>query len=191
MATSRVLLALVLAGGAGSAMAHGGHAGGHFAAGLAHPFGGVDHLLAMLAVGVYATRQSGRARWGLPLGFVVAMLCGAGLAALGVVLPAVEGGIGVSVLVMGLLIALAVKLPVSVALPLVGVFALFHGYAHVADMGGASLLSYVVGFVVATAVLHGAGYALGGWMPASRVAMAVKRVLGGVMAGVGLVLLGT
>ncbi|MCZ4305634.1 HupE/UreJ family protein [Zoogloeaceae bacterium G21618-S1] len=190
MATSRVLLALVLAGAAGSAMAHGGHAGGHFTAGLAHPFGGVDHLLAMLAVGVYATRQSGRARWGLPLGFVVAMLFGAGLAALGVALPAVEGGIGVSVLVMGLLIALAVKLPASVALPVVGVFALFHGYAHVAEMGSASLLNYVGGFVVATALLHGAGYALGCWMPASRAAMGVKRGLGVVMAGVGLVLLG-
>ncbi|HQU90104.1 MAG TPA: HupE/UreJ family protein, partial [Denitromonas sp.] len=128
--------------------------------------------------------------WGLPLGFVVAMLFGAGLAALGVVLPAVEGGIGVSVLVLGLLIALAVKLPASVALPMVAVFALFHGYAHVAEMGGASLLSYVGGFVVATALLHGAGYALGRWTPASRVAMGVKRGLGAVMAGVGLVLLG-
>ncbi len=190
MATSRVLLALVLAGCAGSAMAHGGHAGGHFAAGLAHPFGGADHMLAMLAVGLYATSQSGRARWALPLSFVAAMVFGAGLAALGVGLPALEAGIGVSVLVMGLLIALAIKLPAPVALSMVAVFALFHGYAHVAEMGGASLLGYVAGFVSATVVLHGGGYALGRWMPASRIALGVKRVLGGVVAGAGALMLG-
>lgn len=191
MAISRVLFALVLAGGAGSALAHGGHSGAHFGAGLAHPFSGFDHVLAMLAVGIYALRQGGQGRWLLPAGFVAAMLAGAALGALGGVVPAVETGIASSVLVLGLLIAAAVRLPLAAALPLVSVFAVFHGYAHFVEMGGAGLLSYALGFATATAVLHAMGFALARWMPETPLAQGVKRVLGGAMAATGLVLLGS
>ncbi|KAA3649188.1 MAG: urease accessory protein [Proteobacteria bacterium] len=190
MATSRVLLALVLAGCAGSAMAHGGHAGAHFGAGLMHPFSGVDHVLAMLAVGVLATQYPGRGRWLLPVTFVMAMLAGAGLGALGVALPAVEVGIAVSVVALGATVALGVTGALRVMLPLVAVFALFHGGAHFAEAGNASLVRYAAGFALATAALHGAGYLLACWAPRSVLAQRIKRAAGAAVAGVGLVLLG-
>ncbi|MFV0664025.1 HupE/UreJ family protein [Denitromonas sp.] len=190
MATSRVLLALVLAGCAGSAMAHGGHAGAHFGAGLAHPFSGLDHVLAMLAVGMVATQCPGHGRWLLPAGFVMAMLAGAGLGALGVALPGVEVGIAVSVVVLGAWLALGRSASLWVMLPLVGVFALFHGAAHFDEAGNASLVRYAAGFAVATATLHGVGYLLARWAPRSLLATRAKRAAGMTMAGVGLVLLG-
>ncbi|MFU2486929.1 HupE/UreJ family protein [Thauera sp. WH-1] len=184
------LAALALATASGAALAHPGHESASFFSGFAHPLGGLDHLLAMLAVGLVAARQSGRARWMLPAGFVLAMLAGAGLGVLGLALPAVEAGIAASVLVFGLLIALAARLPLMASLPLVAVFALFHGHAHHAEMGGASLATYAVGFALATALLHGAGYALARWTPQTRVGERIRRVAGGAIAGTGAVLLG-
>ena len=93
-----------------AALAHPGHESASFLSGFNHPLGGLDHLLAMLAVGLYAAQQAGRARWSLPAGFVLAMLLGAALGASGIRLPAVEAGIAASVLVLGLLLAFATGL---------------------------------------------------------------------------------
>lgn len=190
MKTRSALAAVVLATASGAALAHPGHESASFFTGFTHPLGGLDHLLAMLAVGLYAARQPGATRWMLPAGFVLAMLAGAGLGAIGVALPAVEAGIAASVLVFGLLIALAARLPLTVSLPLVAAFALFHGHAHHAEMGGASLVTYAAGFALATALLHGAGYAIARWMPETRVGDAIKRVAGLLVAGVGGAMLG-
>ena len=190
MKTRSALAAVVLATASGAALAHPGHESASFFTGFTHPLGGLDHLLAMLAVGLYAARQPGTTRWMLPAGFVLAMLAGAGLGAIGVALPAVEAGIAASMLVFGLLIALAARLPLTVSLPLVAAFALFHGHAHHAEMGGASLVTYAAGFALATALLHGAGYAIARWMPETRVGNAIKRVAGLLVAGVGGAMLG-
>ncbi len=190
MTIRRFPIALALTLVAGSAMAHSGHGEAGLAAGFVHPFTGLDHMLAMLAVGLYAARQSGALRWQLPVGFLAAMLAGAGLGALGVAMPVVEGGIAASLLVIGLLIAFMVKLPARVALPLVAGLATFHGYAHQAEMGAGPLALYAAGFVAATALLHGAGYLLARWMPEAGWAIGTKRVLGVAVAGTGAVLLG-
>ena len=179
-----VLAAAALASLSGAALAHPGHAPASFATGFAHPLGGLDHLLAMLAVGLYAARQAGTARLLLPAGFVLAMLAGAGLGALGLALPAVEAGIAASVLVLGLLVAFAARLP------LVAAFALFHGHAHHAEMGDATLLGYSLGFALATAALHAAGLALARAFPDSRGGHLALRLGGGGIAGVGVALLG-
>lgn len=183
------LFTLALLTASGAALAHPGHAPASFASGFSHPLGGLDHLLAMLAVGLYAARQPGATRWLLPAGFVLAMLAGAGLGAAGVALPAVDAGIAASVLVFGLLIAVAARLPLVASLPLVAVFALFHGHAHHAEMGGASLLTYAAGFALATALLHGVGYAIARWLPETRPAQMLKRVAGAAIAATGAVLL--
>lgn len=191
MKYNRLALAALLTLSAGSAFAHvGEHGQASFFSGFGHPLGGLDHLLAMLAVGLFAARQVGASRLAVPLGFVVAMLVGAGLSALGVALPVVEAGIAASVLVFGLLIAFLVRLPTAVALPLVGAFALFHGHAHHAEMGDGSVLAYVVGFAIATALLHAAGFVVARWVPDSRTGLIAKRVTGAGIAGAGAVLLG-
>ncbi len=163
-----------------SAMAHGGHTDGALA-GLTHPLMGLDHLLAMLAVGVWASQLGGRARWQLPLSFLAWLAAGAGLALSGVGLPMVEGGIATSVLLLGLLIALAVRLPTAVGGALVGVFAVFHGYAHGSEMPALSTpWQYAAGFMLASAALHGVGAWCG---------MALRRHsvwLGGLIALAGL-----
>lgn len=181
----RLFSALPLALFAGTALAHPGHESASFFSGVTHPIGGADHLLAMLAVGLLAARQAGRARWALPASFVVAMLAGAGLGAMGVALPAVETGIAVSVLVLGLLIALVVKLPLTAAAPMVAAFALFHGHAHLTEMGHGTVWAYAAGFVVATVALHAAGYALARSLPATPAAAQCKRVLGALIAAAG------
>ncbi|THF65349.1 HupE/UreJ family protein [Pseudothauera rhizosphaerae] len=190
MHPTRALITLGLALASGTALAHQGHESASFFSGFSHPLGGIDHLLAMLAVGLYAARQSGWQRWALPVGFVVAMLVGAGLGALGVELPAVEAGIAASVLVLGLLIAFAARLPVVAALPLVAAFALFHGHAHHAEMGDGSLFTYAAGFAIATALLHGAGYLIGRQVPQAQWAQRLQRAVGVAIAGAGAVFLG-
>lgn len=185
----RLFFALPLALFAGTALAHPGHESTSFFSGFGHPIGGLDHLLAMLAVGLLAARQAGRARWALPVAFVAAMLGGAGLSALGVALPAVESGIALSVLVLGLLIAFVAKLPVAVAAPLVALFALFHGHAHHAEMGDGSLFAFTAGFTLATVLLHAAGFVFARVLPDSVAALRVKRAVGGFIAVAGALLL--
>lgn len=158
-----------------SAFAHPGHDGGAVGAslwaGLAHPFTGVDHLLAMLAVGVWSALsvRGASAALRLPLAFVVLMLAGAGLGLGGASLPAVEPMIATSLLVIGLLVALRAQLPQWAGMALVGGFALFHGFAHGAELPDTAqamqaVLAYIGGFAVATMVLHVAGIGMGSFM---------------------------
>lgn len=144
------------------AIAHPGHGAGHdFGHGFFHPLFGWDHLLAMVAVGIWAGQRGGRALWLLPTVFVATMAVGGGLGFAGVGLPGVEAGILLSVLVLGALIATAARLPLVASAVVVSAFALFHGHAHGAEMPQSlSGLAYGTGFVSATALLHGAGVAL-------------------------------
>jgi urease accessory protein len=152
-----LLVAPVLAhANTGAGPAHG------FFHGVQHPVFGLDHLLAMIAVGLWAVQAGGRAIWAVPASFVGVMTLGGLLGMAGFQLPMVETGILVSVLLLGLLVAFAVKLPVWAGASLVGVFALFHGYAHGAEMPAeASGVAYAAGFALATAVLHSVGIGFG------------------------------
>lgn len=130
--------------------------------GFAHPFSGLDHLCAMLAVGLWAAQMGGRSVWVVPLSFVGVMAVGGMLPMLGIALPFVEQGIVLSVLLLGVLIAAAVRLPLWLGSGMVGLFALWHGHAHGAEMPAlASGMTYALGFVLTTALLHVAGIAFG------------------------------
>ncbi len=145
---------------AGTASAHTGHTPSGFVGGLAHPFLGLDHLLAMIAIGLWAAQQGGRALWAVPASFVGAMLLGGTLAWSGWALPHVESIISLSVLVLGLLIATRRQASLVAGMTIAAVFALFHGTAHGLEMPQAvSPMLYACGFVLATACLHGAGIA--------------------------------
>ncbi len=145
------------------AHAHPGHDhSSGFSHGLAHPINGLDHILAMVAVGLWAAQIGGRALWAVPATFVGVMALGGILGVAGFTVPFVEPGIVGSVLILGLLIAFAVRLPLAASLPLVGLFSIFHGYAHGAEMPfSASGIEYGLGFVLATAALHGIGIGIG------------------------------
>ena len=190
MRTPSTLLALTLLGIAGPVLAHPGHESFSFLTGFAHPLGGLDHLLAMLAAGLYAAHHDGRQRWLLPAGFVLTMLVGAGLSATGFMLPAVETGIATSVLVLGLFVASAVRLPLVFALPSISLFALFHGYAHHTEMGDSLLLGYALGFALATALLHATGWVIGHGLRQRDWGLGARRLAGAFIALAGLVLLG-
>lgn len=146
---------------AGTVTAHpGDHAVQDFAGGLAHPFLGLDHLLAMIAIGLWSAQQGGRALWAVPAAFLCAMLVGGGLAAADLALPQVETGIALSVLTLGLLIATRRTWAVPAGMLIAAGFAVFHGYAHGLDMPlAASPMPYMLGLVLATIGLHGVGLA--------------------------------
>lgn len=181
---------LALSGAAAPAFAHTGVSAAHdLTHGFFHPLSGLDHILAMVAVGLYAAQLGGRNIWLVPAAFVGTMIVGGLLGYGGVPLPMVEQGIGLSVVAMSLAVALGVRLPTVAAMAMVGAFALFHGHAHGsegAELG--SFVSYAAGFVAATAILHAAGIALGlgldrlGTMPSA----ALRRVAGvaGTLAGI-------
>jgi len=135
---------------------------GSFAAGFSHPLLGLDHVLAMVAVGLWAAMLGGRAMWLVPLSFVGTMLVGFLLAMSGAPLPFVEPVILASVVIMGLFVAASRPVSVWVSAPIVAFFALFHGFAHGGEMGSAGALDYGAGFAAATAALHivGIGAAL-------------------------------
>ncbi len=158
-----------------------------FAAGFLHPVGGLDHLLAMVAVGLLAAVLGGRALWLVPASFVGAMVVGSLVGLTGAVLPAVELMIVASVVVFGALVAFGQGLPVALAMLLAGAFAVFHGYAHAAEMPAATpAAAYGFGFVLATALLHGLGVALG--LGTERLSRTAIRVGGGAIAALGLAL---
>lgn len=145
-------------------------------AGVTHPFGGLDHLAAMLAVGLWAGLVGGAARLLLPVAFLVGMIAGGGLGMVGVPLPMLEGGILASVVVLGALACVTARLPLAIGAPLVALFGLLHGHAHGTEMAGGAL-AYGFGMLVATAALHGIGLLLAsGAGDARRVAV---RVAGG------------
>jgi urease accessory protein len=133
-----------------------------FAAGFLHPFTGIDHLVVMIAVGIYAAQLGGRALWAVPSSFVALMGVGGALGAMAIGLPFVEIAIAISMVALVAVIALRVQLPTVIAAALAGLFAIFHGHAHGAEMPqAADALGYGLGFVVATAALHAVGIAIG------------------------------
>jgi urease accessory protein len=156
------LSALALVAMTGLAKAHPGHDNFGLLNGFAHPFTGIDHIMAMVAVGLFAAMLGGRARYLVPMSFVVMMVAGAGLALIGFVLPFVETAIWASVVVLSAVVLLRWHASLSVAMGLCGFFAVFHGFAHGAEMPvQATGLSYGVGFMIATAALHMIGLSAG------------------------------
>ena len=174
---------------AGPALAHTGAGAVHgFGAGLMHPLFGVDHVLAMVAVGLWAGLTGGRARFAYPLAFVGMMVLAGLWGMSGSSLPGVEIGIAVSVVVLGLAIALRATPPLAAGAAACAIFAVFHGHAHGAELPqGASGLGYALGFVLATAALHGAGLGLAGLLAARAPLLA--RVAGGGLALAGVAIL--
>lgn len=150
-----------------AAHAHPGHDGGHdlgwdFTAGALHPLGGLDHVLAMIAVGMWAAQLGRSARWALPAVFVAALAAGAALGAGGVMFSWSEQAIAASVLVLGLLVMTSARAPLGAGVALTACFAIFHGVAHGAEMpAGAGAAGYALGFMMVTGLLHVAGVALG------------------------------
>ncbi len=159
------LIVVTLAAGIAPAFAHLNPAEhGSFAAGFSHPLFGLDHILAMVAVGLWAAllgRSDRRALWLVPCAFVGTMLFGFLTAMAGVPLPFVEPVILASVVVIGLLAAMALNVPTSAAMAMVGFFDFFHGHAHGGEIGDAGVYAYGAGFALATALLHASGLMLG------------------------------
>jgi urease accessory protein len=162
------VLALALATSA--AQAHPGHGTEGLAAGLAHPFMGIDHLLAMVAVGLWsvAALPPGRRALG-PAVFLAMLLTGAVLAHGGLMLPSVEAGVAASVLMLGVLMLGARRVPVPLGLALVAMAALLHGQAHGSELlAGQSFAAYATGFMAGSALLHGLGLGAGAWIQRAR-----------------------
>jgi urease accessory protein len=154
----KLILSVMLLLAPTAALAHTGHgATASLFAGLAHPLSGLDHLTVMLAVGALAALKGGRALWLWPATFVGVMIAGALLGMAQVQLPLVEPAILGSVVVLGLLVALAVNLPTWLGAIVIGVSALFHGHAHGAEAVGLAGVTYMIGFIATTAALHLAG----------------------------------
>lgn len=189
----RLALAALLVIAPTAALAHTGVSVEHdLLHGFLHPIGGLDHMLAMVAVGVFAYVLGGRALYVVPLAFIGMMAVGFGIGLAGVELPYMELGIALSSIVIGGVAALGRPMPVVAASALVGLFAVFHGVAHGAEMpAGASSLDYAMGFVAATALLHLAGIAgaMGVAKLAGRFGKPVAQVAGGLFAlgGLGVV----
>jgi urease accessory protein len=170
-----------------AALAHpGADAGAHHTLlqGLAHPFSGIDHLLAMLAAGLWGALRGGRARWLAPLAFMSLLIVGAGASAAGWAVPAVEPMVAASLLASGLLVATRGRAPAGPALALIGTFAFFHGAAHGHELGAGAALA---GMALGSLVLHIAGLALGTVL--HRHAQRWSPVVGAGLAGAGIALL--
>ena len=159
---TKSLITIFLLGASSAAFAHPGHNISGLAAGLMHPFSGLDHLLAMVAVGIWAAQGDGRKVWLLPATFMVMLVVGSGIAIQWQLLPLVESGIAASVLALGLLIALSLQLPASLSVAITALFGLLHGYAHGLELPqSAAPAAYALGFLAATATLHLSGIAVG------------------------------
>ncbi|WP_420389365.1 HupE/UreJ family protein [Marinobacter sp.] len=185
--TTKLLMAaglLLTATTAAAHTGHGAHAENGFLSGLLHPMLGLDHLLAMAAIGFWSVRQSNTMKQITPLFVIGGMVLGAGIAWGGMSLPGVETGITFSVLVAGILIATLAKLPTAVGGALVGAFMLFHGFAHGAEMpAGATLAAYLAGFSIATLAITLVGRGLGSLM--LKADSRFSRGVGGVLAVAG------
>ncbi len=167
-----------------TALAHPGHTEGGFTSGLLHPMLGLDHLLAMAAIGFWSVRQSKLMKNATPAFVVGGMILGAVLAWGGLSLPGVETGITFSVLLAGILIATLAKLPTVVGGSLVAAFMVFHGFAHGAEMPeGATLVAYLTGFSIATLLITFVGRGLGVLM--LKADSRFSRGVGGVLAVAG------
>lgn len=185
MTRYKMFTCLLLLLAPGLAMAHPGHVDSSLLSGLGHPLAGVDHLLAMLAVGWWSAQQTGAARWVLPLTFLGSMLIGAALGYSGIALPWTESAIAASVLAFNLLVVVAARLPMVAAAGLTAAFALFHGMAHALELPtAAGAVSYASGFLLATAGLHALGFAMLRWLPGAvepwlRLSAGIAAIAGG------------
>jgi urease accessory protein len=172
-----------------SVLAHTGGISGGLFSGFFHPITGWDHVVAMVAVGLWGAFLGRPAIWILPVVFPLVMAFGGALGVLGVPLPQVETGIAVSAIVLGLVVALAVRPPLWIAAVIVGIFAIFHGHAHGTELpGAANPFAYALGFVVATGLLHITGI-LFGLFTRWPVGQAIVRAGGAVIALAGLAFL--
>jgi len=178
--TAARVLALLLLPSTASAHTETAVVGG-FLSGFQHPIGGLDHMAAMVAVGIWGAFLGGRAIWILPVVFPMVMAVGGAAGILGLPLPGVEPGIALSAVVLGVMVAMAVKPQIWVAAVIVGVFAVFHGYAHGKELPQSdNALSYAVGFVIATGLLHLAGIAIGELTRWPQGVIAVRACGGGI-----------
>ncbi|WP_227711018.1 HupE/UreJ family protein [Novosphingobium ovatum] len=187
MKTKIVLAASALIAGAVPAMAHPGHDGGMLA-GLAHPLTGMDHMAAMVAVGLFAATRPARAAWAAPGAFMAALAAGAGVGLTLGAVPGTEAMIAASLAVLGALVLLALRVRSGVALGLIAASGALHGIAHGAEATG-PVAPYVAGFLIASALLHGAGWQLGRMLFAmrhARVATGVALTVAGGVMGLGL-----
>ena len=184
-----VVTLLVLSAGARLLAHDPTDAAGGFLTGVLHPLSGLDHVVAMVAVGLWGAQLGPPAMWLLPITFPIVMAVGGFLGLIGVALPGVEIGITLSALLLGVMVASEARLSLAIAASLVGVFAIFHGHAHGTELpAGQSGLAYSIGFVVATGLLHAAGIVIGvihRWH-AGRIAL---RVAGTAVAIAGIVFL--
>lgn len=163
-----------------------------FVHGFGHPISGLDHVLAMVMVGVFAWQLGGRALWLLPTTFVAVMATAGALGIAGIGIPFVEIGIAVSVVVLGAIVAFELKAPTVAAMGLVGLFAVFHGHAHGAEIPeNAGGVAYAAGFIIATALLHLAGISAGFLIgkASEHYGSAVVRLAGWLATVAGVVLL--
>jgi urease accessory protein len=184
------LAVIATAGFSTAAFAHiGDHSHMSFSEGLMHPFTGLDHVLAMVAVGLWASQLGGRALWLLPVTFPVVMAVGAALGFGGASLAWIEIGIALSAVVLGAMVAFRARPSLAVSVPLIGLFALLHGYSHGVELPAeASALSYAAGFIAATFVLHLIGIGLG--LSFNRLSVRfAARTAGGAIAVLGVALL--
>lgn len=179
-----VALSGLMFAAASNASAHtAGASAAGFGSGFHHPWSGLDHIAAMLAVGLWGAQLGAPAIWILPVAFPLVMACGGFLGLIGIPLPGVEIGIGASALLLGIMVAgeIRPKKTLGAAL-LVGFFGLFHGHAHGTELpAGENGLFYSLGFVISTGVLHGCGIAVGEvrrWSVGTK----VLRVMGAVIA---------
>ncbi len=182
------LVAIAITWSSAPSMAHSGDGyGGGFVAGFTHPIVGWDHVAAMVAVGLWGAFLGSPAIWALPIVFPLVMAFGAVIGIAELPLPAVETGIALSAVVLGLMIVFAVRPPLWVAAIIVGAFAIFHGYAHGTELPSTvNAFAYAVGFVIATGLLHliGIGFGVPAKWPAGKLAV---RSAGGLisLAGIG------
>jgi urease accessory protein len=183
------LLAILLGLAATPALAHVG-VGDHFSFmhGFQHPLGGLDHLAAMIAVGLWGALAGGRRVWVWPLAFVATMIVGGTIGRAGVAVPMVEPAIALSVIILGVLVAATVRVPVALGATIVAGFAVFHGHAHGAEAPETGWLGYAAGFVIATALLHAVGVGVARLLERGAGLVPV-RAIGAATAVLGVVLL--
>jgi urease accessory protein len=183
---TRLLIATGLMVTAAAASAHAGHdAGSGFTSGLLHPMLGLDHLLAMAAIGFWSVRQSATLKNSTPLFLIGGMILGAGIGFSGMPIPGVETGIALTVMLAGVLIATLARLPTAVGGSLVAAFMMFHGYAHAAEMPlGAHFAAYTAGFAATTVAIAFVGRGLGALLLTSD--SLISRAIGAGLVGGGL-----
>ncbi|MEL0611822.1 HupE/UreJ family protein [Marinomonas arenicola] len=189
LTTLKMGLATLIAAAPTLALAHPGHEHStSFMTGFMHPMGGLDHLLAMIAIGLWAASMGGKALWAVPAAFVGTMILGGAFGMAGMQVPFVEQGIALSVILMGALLVASVRFSVGSCAAIAGIFAFFHGAAHGMEMPlNAHVAEYALGFAAATALLHLVGMGMG--KAIARIeAPIVTRLSGGIIAAAGVVM---